>query len=101
MNEPRFPGRPDHPDFWLISEAVQDFDSAADDNAGFDRLVRPIVDIPSLTYTAEQRAARALGAGARNPLFRVTPELMRLQATWIDGFVAGARFRQLKDRKGK
>lgn len=94
-----FPNRPDHADFWLLAEIVQDFDSAADDGTKFDRLVAPIVDIPSLTYVAEQRALRMQMAD--NPLIVQSAQtrMIKLQAAWIDGFVAGASFHKRKGGK--
>lgn len=89
-----FPNRPDHPDFWLLAEIVQDFDSAADDGTQFDRLVKPIVDVESLTYVAEQRVLRM--QMAINPLIAQSPaaQSAKIGGAWIDGFVAGALFQK-------
>lgn len=85
-----FPNRPEHDDFWTLCMIVQDLDSAADD-AGFDRLVGPIIDIPSLLYMTEQRALRAVVNSS-------TEEFIRIQATWLDGFILGAMFQKRREQ---
>lgn len=84
-----FPNRPEHADFWLMAEVVQDLDSAADDGTNFERLVAPIVDPASLAYMASQRGLRAytmLSGGGQ----------VRLSAAWLDGFIAGAMYQKRK-----
>lgn len=77
--------RPDHPDFWLMAEVMQDFDQAADEGADFDRLVG--VDTESLFYGATQRSLR-IPVG--------TPVTQHASAAWIDGFVLGMNFQRRK-----
>jgi hypothetical protein len=81
-----FPNRPDHPDFWLMAECVQDVDAAADDGIAMERIIGK-VDMNSLAYMASQRALR-LGRGV-DP--RVTAAI---GAGWLDGFMAGVNFQK-------
>ncbi len=80
------PNRPDHPDFWKLAAIIQDYDSAAEDGIALERLVSPVVDMESLLYMAEQRGLRMKPA--------TSGEAIKLAATWLDGFVVGARYRQ-------
>lgn len=101
MTDPRFPNRPDHPDFWIMAEAVQDFDSAADDGTAMPRIVESMVDLDSLLYMAEQRALRA--AKMVNPFMARTPdtERIKLQSMWIDAFMAGALYQKYKSERAE
>lgn len=81
-----FPNRPDHPDFWLLSETMVDIDSAADDGTSADRVLNPMVDSSSVMYAASQRGLRAhrMLSGGRTAF----------AAAWLDGFMVGALYRQ-------
>ena len=52
-----FPGRPEHDDFWLMAEVLQDLNNAGDDGVPVAKIVSDI-DLDSLVYMAEQRALR-------------------------------------------
>ncbi len=86
---PDFPNRPDHPDFWLMAEIVQDLDAAADDGLSMQRIIGP-VDAKSLAYMAGQRGLRAKGLIAFDPR-------AALGAAWLDGFMAGVNFQKRKN----
>lgn len=91
MTDPRFPRRPQHSDYWLISQALVDTDAQADMGEEGGDIMGRIVDPESLTYAAEERAKL---------MVRHAPLLHRQQtelaAMWVDAFVAGARFQHLK-----
>ncbi len=80
-----FPDRPDHPDFWLMAECVQDVDEAADDGIALERIIGN-VDINSLVYMASQRALRIKVPGGLT--------LAHAAGGWIDGFTAGINFQK-------
>ena len=98
-----FPGpksRPDHPDFWRLSELLLKLDSDLDpsnpDEAAKEaqwqaRMAEVEVDLDSLTYSAMQRAFRIVGI--QNPLELIDPQKMRqvalLTSVWLEGFAAG------------
>lgn len=84
-----FTGRPDHPDFWLLSEIVQDLDAASDD-VDIDRLIAPTIDPESLVYVAIQRILRAMMAVKGY----IDPDM--LAALWVDAFTAGALYQKRK-----
>jgi hypothetical protein len=70
-----FPDRPDHPDFWLISQAVIDNDAQADSRT------QSVPDITGrVVDTASVMWLRALVAAA-----------------WVDAFIAGARYQAMKN----
>jgi hypothetical protein len=82
--------RPDHDDFWLMAEVVQDLDSAADDGTAMERIIGRI-DLESLAYVASQRILRIPGA--------TLADAATLGAQWIDGFMAGVNFNKRKTER--
>lgn len=91
--------RPDHPDFWLVSQTLIDndtaMDQATDKQVAFRATVNAVVDIDSLEYAAGQRVLRAFGPVSDG---RMRAALMSL---WMDAFVAGAGYQKLKTEGGQ
>ena len=83
--------RPDHDDFWLMSEVVLDLDAAADDKIAMERIIGGI-DLASLAYMSTGRVVHGLGMVKANPV-------AAMGGCWIDGFMAGLNFQ--KRRAGK
>jgi hypothetical protein len=90
LNDPRFPKRPTHPDFWRISEVVlQNDGNTTEGSKAIDDIVKDTVDMESLTYFAMQRAGMACQrAGLPDALVPV------LGSVWLDAFLAGATFQK-------
>lgn len=92
LNDPRFPDRPTHPDFWRISQVLTMNDGRATEGGqSVPEITAAVVDIDSLTYAAKQRAGiacQALGLPT-SPGW-----VAKLASVWIDAFVAGATFEQ-------
>lgn len=76
--------RPDHDDFWLMAEVVQDLDAAALD-VGVERTIP--VDIHSLSYMAVQRGLRVPNRDC----------IETFGVAWIDGFAAGMNFQKRRE----
>ena len=78
--------RPNHPDFWKMSEVVVALDAEAE-LQGFEAVIRPIIDVEVLFYMARQRVMRCtqIAMAAGNPF--AAPDV-----TWVDAFVAGVRW---------
>jgi hypothetical protein len=91
--DPNFPNRPDHPDFWLISQALIDTDALADSGQSTPDITGRIVDTDSLIYAAEQRVRLIIGKGHLNPSTRI---MIAMNALWLDAFVAGTQYQRLK-----
>jgi hypothetical protein len=93
LNDPQFPGRPQHPDFWRISQVATQADGQSREGGqSTQEIMSAVVDPQSVRYAAEHRALRvqaAMFAGAPDP--RLTAVLTSL---WLDGFLSGARFEQ-------
>lgn len=90
LNDPRFPKRPTHPDFWRISEVVLQQDGNATEGAkSTEEIVKDTVDLESLTYFAMQRGGMACQASR-------LPESLApvLGSVWMDAFIAGAQFQK-------
>ncbi len=82
--------RPDHPDFWLISQALIDTDNASQAGGGtqgFTEITGRYVDPDSAVYAAEQRALRMGGNARLRAAFA---------AVWLDAFVCGIKFQHMK-----
>ena len=61
MNEaPEFPGRPDHPDFWLLSQTVLDLDAQVNSGQPVTEIVGRHIDPESVICMASQRVASEL-----------------------------------------
>jgi hypothetical protein len=90
LNDPRFPDRPTHPDYWRISEILLANDGdATEGGKTIPEITAAVVDIESLTYVAKQRAGlmcQALGLDPRLAIY--------LSTAWIDAFTAGATFQE-------
>lgn len=93
--------RPDHPDFWRISEVILGMDAEfdpmnppeGDRDALWKARVTEVVDVDSVMYMAAQRVLRAFGS----PTFGGGVDV-RMQATisalYIDAFIAGVKYQQ-------
>lgn len=87
-----FPDRPDHPDFWLLSEALIGQDAQVETGQSVPDVIGRYADVASLMYVAEQRALRMVpGSGPAAEALR-----LRFTAVWLDAFVAGVQFQNLK-----
>lgn len=82
-----YPGRPDHPDFWLISQALIDQDAQADSGQDAEEILAAMIDPDSVTYAALQRAGRSSNPGPA------------VAAAWLDGFLTGMAVQQLKNKE--
>lgn len=90
--------RPDHPDFWKLSQVVLKLDSGLDptnpdeeekDRQFKARLAEIGVDEKTLSYIATQRSFRALGIKSKADLLANFDKVALLAAIWIDAFAAG------------
>ena len=90
LNDPRFPKRPSHPDFWRMSEVVlQNDGDSTEGNKSMEEIIKDTVDLESLTYFAMQRGGMA---AQRSGLPEALTPVMG--SLWMDAFLAGARFQQ-------
>lgn len=96
-----FSRRPEHEDFWLMAEVVQDLDSAADDGLGLERLA--LADPDSMAYMGIQRAMRIANPDPSRMAMdgRTARTVETIGAAWMDGFVAGMEFQRRKDKRGQ
>ena len=96
--------RPDHPDFWRISEIYLESDAAMDEAEGdqkdvvwHDR-VSDVVDLNSAMYAAMNRTMLAFGnpmASEGGPAGKITlRQHAAVSALWVEAFMAGAMFQQ-------
>lgn len=91
LRDPRFPDRPQHPDFWRISQVVLELDgNASEGNMSVSEIVADLVDEKSLIYMTEQRA---LWAKQNLPGLTLAYG-PALGAIWATAFTAGIRFQQ-------
>lgn len=93
--------RPEHPDFWKLSDVCLKLDSGLDPSnpdeaykeAQFQARLKEIgVDVESLVYTATQRAFRVLNIRNKQDLAIKLPQATMLTSIWLDAFAAGVFF---------
>lgn len=90
------PGQPEHDDFWLMAEVVQDLNNAGDDGVPLTKIVSD-VDLDSLVYVAQQRALRAEQMLAT---MDPPPDLdVVYTSLWMEAFKSGVEFQKRKDRR--
>ena len=93
-------GRPDHPDFWRLSQQVLRRDGAAQEAKGketrdavWDRFMAEVgIDTDSLMYMAAQRAMRVLGITTTDELVLHSRSLSALTVVYLEGFQMGAEY---------
>jgi hypothetical protein len=93
MSPKPFPfNRPDHPDFWWLSELVIQIDGESRSAQHLKNITAEIIDPTSLEFVAFQRAMRALRIETRGQVDKHLPELTRLAGMYYEAFILGARF---------
>lgn len=95
--DPRFPDRPTHPDFIILSEAVQAIDKKADSGVEVHNIVSGDVDVDSLTYLAQNRAGMALQS-LRGVDITADRLASIIGGAIIDGFKLGVEFQKVKSK---
>jgi hypothetical protein len=93
--------RPDHPDFWLISQVLIDNDKASE-MGGLDGIVDQVaryVDPASIDYAARVQVTLLLDHVGRRPLYTATEVTIMLQGLFQTAFVHGAAFQSLKQHE--
>lgn len=92
-HDPRFPDRPQHEDFYLLSEIVQEHDQQAEVTSA-DVFKIAGVDQESAIYTITQR----LGLFTEKRGIRLNREAaLAGMGMWLDGFAAGVAFNQRRN----
>lgn len=98
--DPRFPNRPQHEDFYLLSEVVQDIDNRAVTEVDPFEMIG--IDENSITYLADERCAMAIekmmregGPGAPGNI------AILLKMIYIDAFALGKLYTEKKQSREK
>lgn len=90
---PEHPNRPDHPDFRMLAQVIQDIDSQADLGVNITDLIG--VDFNSLMYIADQRLLRI--SGTSRWYESMSPNLKAALLTlYADAFTLGASFERAR-----
>lgn len=90
--DPRFPDRPTHGDFAIISEAIQHADERLDSGeATFESIVSSAVDPDSLLYAAVNRIGIAIERSEEPETLGRNARALA-EAAFIDGFMVGVEF---------
>ena len=96
-----FPGRPDHPDFWKLSNAILLLDGEITEGGQTIEEVYKKLDLPDLEcvlYMSTQRAARSVSIGLRaivadlqqgNLEAAVSKMYVQQAGMWTDSFTCG------------
>jgi hypothetical protein len=92
MDGDLFPDRPDHPDFWRLSESVLKQDGKfSEGNEPFETVMAQMVDVESIVYMADQRADFLLDKTGAPKTLMLKGLLMSM---YLDGFTTGVGFTQ-------
>lgn len=93
------PARPDHPDFWRLSDIILMLDGRMDEAQSdqekgrvYTEAVADVADMDSITYMGMQRAFHALGIHTKADLLARQSEVAILTTIWMEGFQVGVRF---------
>jgi len=87
--DPRFPDRPNTPDFWRLAEIGNEHDGEALEGKGPGFVISQIVDEPSLMYLIKHRLGQAFGAAM--PQLTQQQQYM-VMAIYMDAFAMGYKF---------
>lgn len=94
LHDPHFPDRPNHPDYWRLSEIVLQLDAQTlVDEVSIEDQVAKDVNIDSEFYIAVGRALR-FRAKMDGPIMSPTEFTAFCTALWTEGFLVGCRFQQ-------
>lgn len=104
LRDPRFPDRPQHPDFWRIAEVSLRKDGASKEgHQTIEEIIASLVDLKSLDYAALVRMHKALvETGFLDQLKQCPNDLGKqyellmsiLAGAWTDAFTTGVLFQQ-------
>lgn len=94
--------RPDHPDFWQLSQAVLGLDAAMTDGLKQGQQVDEVIaqeaskvgDSHSITYMATQRAMRLHGVATLSDLRRNYDKVNASALMYLEGMIMGATLAQ-------
>lgn len=96
------PQRPDHPDFWKLSDIVLELDASMYERGAthaedvISQKAAEVGDSESITYMAVQRAMRALGVQSRQDLVDKRNEIALYATVYLEAFIVGVRFAYAK-----
>jgi len=91
--------RPDHPDFWKLSEIILSLDGAMQEGLQEGKEVDDVIsekaseigDSYSIVYMATQRAMRLHGAVTLDDLQRKMDDVLKSSIIYLEGLIVGAR----------
>lgn len=98
MTDPRFPNRPTHADFQVMSRVLVEIDKEADAGGTFENMAARYVDVPSLDYAAEQQTGMMLNRLGRKHVYSQREVAQMVQSAFLSAFVHGIRFEQERSR---
>ena len=89
LRDPQFPDRPQHPDFWSLSELTMKRDGqATEDGKTLPEFLDDVVDLDSLIYMARQRVRFILrSTGVPAEVIDVIES--QVISAYIDAFLLG------------
>lgn len=96
------PARPDHPDFWKLSDIILQMDGALAEaptqeakDVVWEAFFKDVIDTKSLNYLGFQRAIRAIGVTTVAGVQEHMNEIIKMTVLYTEAFLVGTRF---KDR---
>lgn len=93
LRDPRFPDRPQHPDFWRLADVTTRLDGGATEGGKtIEQVAEGVIDLESLSYAATQRVGLFLQAlGYEN----IEPEVVAmLETVFVTSVITGIEFQK-------
>jgi hypothetical protein len=99
------PDRPDHPDFWKLSEIILGLDAAMTTGVQTGKRVDDVIaeaaveagDSYSICYMAVQRSMRLAGVETVRDLREKADEVNKLAIGYMEALIVGARLQQSRE----
>lgn len=89
LKDEHHPDRPQHPDFWHLSEVILEMDGDFYEEPGdFEKYIASEIDLESLFYTATQRAIRLQGRSVGS-----------IAAIYMEAVLVGMRYERRYGKK--
>lgn len=100
------PERPDHPDFWMLSAIIIDFDTTIsgastedEKDAMWHKIVDPLVNSESVAYMGLQRAMRILGVSTAGQMAVNIPHLVKTAAAYSEAVAVGVMLERRRKKE--
>lgn len=90
------PKRPNHPDYWALSEVLVSHDAEMDQGGNMEDALARFIDVESLTYAAVNQAGMLVQRTGAKLVYSRRELETAVAASFVSSFVAGMRYQTKK-----